>query len=284
MFQVLTSPPEKSLHRFYAAAREHFGYAETWWPGSPLELTLTAVLVQQCDWSKAWAAVGKLRDAGLVDLESLSRAEAEEVQACIHSVNFAPTKSIRLVRLSQALLSLGFCSIEALLESEPTDRVRDRLIELPGIGPETADCVLLFASDQHETFVVDAYARRLFRRMGLFPTLDQNFWTGSYEKLQRFFLEHITGFPALYDAFEFAPGVPFLVALLRDFHAQIVEIGKHHCLKTRPRCESPGKGGWKDYYFCREHCENNTCSCCPLSSVCASAQLGLADRATARRA
>jgi endonuclease III related protein len=269
MSQPRSSRPEYALRDFYRSVRGHFGYIETWWPGTPLELTLTAILVQQCDWSTAWAGLGRLRDHGLVDLESLADADPVQIESHIQPVAFAPTKARRLVGLSRTLVCHGTTTIDSLLDTGPTDSVRERLMDLPGVGPETADCILLFASDHHETFVVDAYTRRVFRRLELFSAVPHDFRNGPYETLRRFFLGHIAGFPALYDEFEFATAVPRSVALLRDFHAQIVELGKHHCLKTRPRCAAPGNAGWKDYPFCRGHCANNGCCACPLVATCA---------------
>jgi endonuclease-3 related protein len=268
MLQNASSRPECALRDFYGAVREHFGYTGTWWPGSPIELTITAILVQQCDWSVAWAGVGRLRERGLVDLESLSQADPEEVKSCIQPVSFAVTKAERLVSLSGRLVGKGFATIESLLDAESTDRCRQNLLDLPGIGPETADCILLFASDRHETFVVDAYTRRIFQRLNLFPAIAQDFWDKPYEMLRAFFFERIAGYSTLYEGFEFAPRVSPVVALLRDFHSQIVELGRHHCLKTSPRCWSPGKAGWKDYFFCRGHCSNNGCLGCPLVKIC----------------
>jgi endonuclease-3 related protein len=257
---------------YYAALRGHFGYADVWWPGSPLELTLTAVLVQQCDWSTAWKSVGELKKAGLVDLDRLRRAGVASVHALIKTVTFAPTKARRLVLLAEAIVQAGFCRMEELLASDSTTVTRRRLLALPGIGRETADCILLFASDRHETFVVDAYTRRLLMRRKLFPDLDDRFWSRHYEVLRRFLLQLTLDFPTLYDGYRFAPGVPRTVALLRDFHAQILELGRHHCLSKDPRCSSQGKEGWRDYPFCRDHCANNSCTHCPVLGECAAAQ------------
>lgn len=265
----------RALQRFYAAAREHFGYTSVWWPGTPIELTVTALLVQQCNWSVAWQAAIRLRDVGLLDLARLARAEASEVLDLIRPVTFAAQKSARLVKIAARLRSEGCETIEDLLQQEPTDRVRRQLIALPGIGQETADSVLLFASDRHETFVVDEYARRLFERLRLFPDREAGFWRRPYEDLRQFFLEQITDFMPLYDPLPLPSTAPRSVALLRDFHAQIVELGRHHCRKTNPRCFQRGWPGWTDqaghFVFCESHCANNGCDGCPLGELCCAA-------------
>lgn len=266
----------RGLQRFYAAAREHFGYTSVWWPGTPIELTVTALLVQQCNWSVAWQATIRLQAAGLLDLARLAHTESSCVLDLIRPVTFAAQKSARLVKIAARLRSEGCETIEDLLHQEATDQVRRQLIALPGIGQETADSILLFASDRHEAFVVDEYARRLFERLQLFPDRDTGFWRHAYEDLRRFFLEHITGSISLYDAVPLPSSAPRRVALLRDFHAQIVELGRHHCRKTNPRCSQRGWPGWTDqaghFVFCESHCANNGCGGCPLEPFCASAR------------
>jgi endonuclease-3 related protein len=261
------------LHRFYVAARGHFGYTSRWWPGTPMELTVTAVLVQQCDWTVAWKAAKRLRDAGLLNLMHMAESDAATVTELIQTVAFPRQKAARLIQIAGRLVSCGFATIEELLQNGSTEQVRQRLVALPGIGDETADSMLLFAAERHETFVVDAYARRLFQRLDLFDGCDQGFWRRPYDRLRRFFLDHITDFLPLYDGLELAASLPRSVALLRDFHAQIVELGRHHCRKTSPRCVQAGWPGWKDedgdFIFCDDHCSQNGCVSCPLSDSCA---------------
>ena len=76
-------PIPRRLAGVYAALRGHFDYSPGWWPGTPLEITLTAILVQQCDWAAAWAAVTELRRRGLLSLDALARAPADLVHGAI---------------------------------------------------------------------------------------------------------------------------------------------------------------------------------------------------------
>ena len=87
-------------------------------------------------------------------------------------------------------------------------------------------------------------------------------------RLKQFFEDHLLADLSLYDEFEFALGVPRTVALLRDYHAQLVELGKHHCLRSSPRCRTRGRRGWAGYEFCNAHC-NADCHTCPLLDFCA---------------
>jgi endonuclease-3 related protein len=260
------------LRDVYARLRGHFGYAPQWWPGTPLEIVLTAILVQQCDWGAAWKAVGRLREGGLLSLSRLAAAHPDGVRACIRGVAFAPTKATRLIELAAALSERGYSEVEAYLStSRDTAALRAELLSLPGIGEQTADCLLLFAGG-HACFVVDAYTRRAFRRLGVLPGCGEAFWAQPYGRLKTFLETHVLADLSLYDTFTFALGVRREVALLRDFHAQLVELGKHHCLKTAPRCHTSGRAGWVGYVLCETHCQRAGCNRCPLSGVCGTAR------------
>lgn len=258
----------RQLRDLYAALRSHFGYHPKWWPGDPTELALTTILVQQCDWSAAWRAVQRLHSEGLLSLERLASASADEVLGLIQGVAFAPTKSGRLIEFARSLRGWGFEDLEALLQSDETGELRRRLLTLNGVGEETADCILLFAGE-HASFVVDAYTRRAFRRLNVFPRVPDSFWASPYRTLKAFFEEHIPGGLEPYNELDLDPAVPREVALFRDFHAQIVELGKHHCLKRAPLCSTMGKKGWRDYQVCTTHCGNaGACTACPLRDIC----------------
>jgi endonuclease III len=149
-----------------------------------------------------------------------------------------------------------------------TAALRHDLLSLAGVGPQTADGILTFASDGHPPFVVDEYTRRAFRRLGAFPELAEDSWSQPHGRLQRFFGEHVLAGLSLYGAFVFSPGVRRDVAVFRDFHAQLVELGKHHCLRRNPCCGRRGRNGWKGYPFCESHCGAEECSACPLRPLC----------------
>jgi endonuclease-3 related protein len=264
----------RTLRDVYSRLRSHFGYATPWWPGTPLEITIGALLVQRCNWSAAWSAVGRLRGAGLVSLPALAGASPQAIEDGIRGVSFPGRKATRLIRLARSVLDRGHCEVESYLSpSHETTSLRDDLLALDGIGSETADCILLFASE-HPHFIIDEYTRRVFRRLDIFPEseIDVRFWSRPYDLLQTFFEDNILDFMELYGDFEFAPGVLREVALLRDFHAQLVELGRHHCLKSSPRCRTRGVDGWQDYPPCESHCRTNGCRCCPLIGVCKTAR------------
>ncbi len=258
----------RKLHQFYSDMRRHFGYEPRWWPGSPWEITLSALLVQQCDWTVAHQGVQRLIENGYNGINELADAELVIVHESIRSISFAPTKSQRLVAFAQLLRQRGFDDVAEYLASDTTDDLRTQLLESPGIGHETADAILLFAGESHSTFVIDAYTRRILSRARLSARLDERFWKQPAPLLRQFLLEHLLAGSAEYDQFEWHTHVPRDVAVLRDYHAQLVELGRHHCLKSKPRCHTSGKSGWSNYEFCRNHCTAETCAACPLGEVC----------------
>lgn len=266
----MSTETSNRLLDLYGRLRAHFGYAPVWWPGSPPEIFVTAILVQQCDWAQAWKACGRLGEHGLLKLPDLADTPPRQIESLISPVAFAPTKSERLVALGQQLVRRGHRSLEEMLDRHcETQELREDLLSIEGIGQETADCILLYAS-QRPVFVIDSYTRRTFARLGLFPGVPTDFWlTSSYKTLQHFFTAALNESLEDYRAFTFDAAVPLAVALFRDFHAQIVELGKHHCLRSKPRCHATGVNGWTDYFFCESHCINNACTQCPLSGVCA---------------
>ncbi len=257
------------LAEIYRRLRSHFGYTHPWWPGSPFQITLTAVLVQQCDWGVAWEAVLRLETAGVKTVIDLADRRPEQIHEAIRSVTFAPTKSKRLVGIADWVRGAGFETFEAFLSTDrDTFTVRGQVLARRGIGPETADCLLGFASE-HPVFVVDAYTRRIFERLNIVPNVSSDFWQkGRYADIQEFFETHILGDLTLYDEFDFPPELPRGVAILRDYHALLVELGKHHCLKTGPHCYQTGKPGWQNYAYCLDHCLAELCTTCPLSRLC----------------
>lgn len=256
------------LHGLYSSLRRHFGYQPGWWPGSPWQITLSAILVQQCDWTVAQRGMQQLMAHGMHGINELADASAGDVHAAIRSISFAPTKAQRLIAFAARLRELGFEHIVDYLASEQTDVLRSSLLTMPGIGDETADAMLLFAGDSHPTFIIDAYTRRIFSRTELGTCLDKEFWKQSTSLLRSFLQEHLLASLDRYDHFEWNDGVPRQVALFRDYHAQLVELGRHHCLKSKPRCDKSGKQGWTDNEFCRKHCGDPKCIACPLVDVC----------------
>jgi endonuclease-3 related protein len=189
-------------------------------------------------------------------------------------VSFGPTKAARLREIGQTIA--GRCgSLAAFLSPErDTDAVRRELLALPGLGPETVDCILLYAST-HPRFIIDAFTRRVGARLGGWTGLTAETWqTARYETLQNFLQEVLLSRLPAYAEIGFDGQVPLTVAVFRDFHAQFVELARHHCTRQSPRCRAGGAEGWRDYFHCRSHCRAAGCSQCPLVEACAFGQAG----------
>lgn len=192
-------------HLFAAYGPQH------WWPGeTPFEIIVGAVLTQNTAWGNVSRAIANLKAAGLLSLEALLQAPEDEVRQLLAPSGFYNIKYRRLRNLLGFLADKGAC---AHLESAPVEEARSALLAVHGIGPETADSILLYALGR-PTFVVDAYTRRLLARLG-------EEWAAKapYEAIRRYFMERL----------------PCDVTLYNEFHALIVTHGKTHCRK-RPNC------------------------------------------------
>lgn len=194
----------------YELLLEAYG-PQSWWPAdTPLEVVVGAVLTQNTAWRNVAVAIANLKSAGLLDLQALRRATADEVKAAIRPSGFYNVKYDRLSRVVAFLLESGGIEGAAAL---PADELRAALLATPGVGPETADSILLYALHQ-PFFVVDSYTRRLLTRLG-------HAWAerAPYAEVQAWFIAHL----------------PSEVAIYNEYHALIVQHCKTRCKKA-PWC------------------------------------------------
>lgn len=219
------SPPPPDLHQAYHLLRERFGHQD-WWPGdSPLEVCLGAILVQNTAWTGVERALASLRAITPLQPRPLLDLPRPRLEQAIRPAGCFRVKADRLQAFLRVLVHECDASIDRLFAG-PRDQVRQRLLAIRGIGPETADCLLLYAGG-HPSFVIDAYAIRVFRRHGWFglggpaDTLPR----AVREDLRRRCMEAL----ALGSAEE-------EVERWGDFHAQLVAVGKTHCRPRDPRC------------------------------------------------
>ncbi|MFO7982166.1 MAG: endonuclease III domain-containing protein [Desulfuromonadales bacterium] len=191
----------------------HFGPLH-WWPAdTPFEVAVGAVLTQNTSWINVEKAIANLRDAETLTPKAIRELPRSELEALIRPSGFFRQKAERLHLFVDHLFAHHDGSISRLLDA-PLAEARKELLSLKGIGPESADSILLYAGG-HPSFVVDAYTRRLFGRLGL---LEGNEW---HETIRYLFMDHL----------------PPDAELFNEYHALIVEQCKTFCRKRRPHCD-----------------------------------------------
>ncbi len=202
------------LMEIYERLLDHFG-RQYWWPAeSPFEVLVSAVLVQNTSWSNVEKVMGILREEGMRTVEDLDDLAIEELFELIRPVGYYRIKGKRLKNLLAYIRDRHGGSLEAMFQT-PLDRLRRELLEINGIGPETADSILLYAGNL-PTFVVDAYTLRIFARHGWAePDCD-------YHQLKSLFEDGLERDAALYN----------------EYHALLVRLGKERCYKRKPQCQA----------------------------------------------
>jgi len=193
--------------RLYAAAGPR-----GWWPGDGRdEIIIGAVLAQNTAWRNVEGALVNLRRAGLLRLSRLAVARPSTLARLLRPAGYFNLKARRLKAVARFFAPAGRERFEEMAPW-PTDRLREELLSVWGVGPETADSILLYALDRL-SFVVDAYTLRVVERHGLLAA------GSGYEAARSFFSRHTRPDPALYN----------------EYHALLVWVGHHFC-KPRPRC------------------------------------------------
>ena len=199
--------------RVYELLLEQHG-PQGWWPSeSPFETMVGAVLTQRTAWANAARAIDSLRQAGLLAPQRMRAEPVESLAAHIRASGFFRTKARKLHALCAYLGSYGD-DVARLREADAT-RLRAELLTVHGIGPETADAIMLYAVGV-PTFVVDAYAQRIFKRLGE-PSAE-----GSYGRFQAWLMD----------------GLPGNTDLLGEYHALLVRHGREVCVARQPRCDA----------------------------------------------
>jgi endonuclease-3 related protein len=186
-----------------------------WWPGeTPLEIMVGAILTQNTAWSNVERAIGRLKEEGALSASLLHQMDEALLAEWIRPAGYYRIKAGRL----KNFFDFFFREYEGNLgrmKSQPLEVLRPQLLEVKGIGPETADSILLYGLGM-PTFVVDAYTHRIFSRHQL---IEEDI---GYDDLRSFFMDHLPLDPGLYN----------------EYHALLVRLGKGYCKKKNPRCEA----------------------------------------------
>ncbi len=201
----------------YATLLAAYGTRQ-WWPAeTPFEVILGAYLTQATAWRNVERTIANLRSAGVLTVEGIRTISEESLRQVIRPSGFVMRKAASIKAFVQFLDEIYGGSLDNMA-AQSTDILRPQLLALPGVGPETADAILLYALG-HPVFVVDEYLRRVATRHELVPM------NARYAELQ------VLGDRAV------ASGTAEETARhANELHALIVEVGKRHC-GTTPRCE-----------------------------------------------
>lgn len=183
-----------------------------WWPGqTPFEIIVGAILTQNTNWANVEKAIENLKKAGCLTPEKLHRLPPEQLASYIKPAGYFNIKAGRLKHFLDWLFKKHEGSLENLAAMAPS-ALRKQLLDIKGIGPETADSICLYAFGK-PIFVVDAYTARIFGRHGLIED------GSGYDQIQQLFHS----------------GLEKDAGLFNEYHALIVRLGKEHC-KKRPVC------------------------------------------------
>ena len=233
--------------RYYHALYRLWG-PQHWWPAeTQFEVIVGAYLTQNTAWTNVELALGNLRKSRLLSVEGIRKVSRPRLERLIRPSGYFRQKAARL-KMFVRFLDENYRGSLNRLFSQPPEKLRDELLSLNGVGPETADSILLYAGN-HPVFVVDAYTRRILDRHGILAEKTD------YEEIRELFqqalapmIHHQQVSPAkgpLESGLRGAAHPPSamstaartaLVQVYNEMHGLIVGVGKNYCRKTKPAC------------------------------------------------
>lgn len=202
---------KKRLELIYEKLFDAFG-PQHWWPGdTPFEVAVGAILTQNTNWGNVEKAIRNLKEEKALNAEKLHKMHVTELSGLIRPAGYFNIKATRLKSFIGFLVNHYGGSMERM-KHEDIDILRKKLLAIHGIGPETADSILLYALGK-PVFVIDAYTKRVLSRHHI---KDHD---APYETFQELFHNSLKRNPRLYN----------------EYHALFVRVGKTFC-RQRPRC------------------------------------------------
>jgi endonuclease III related protein len=237
--QIPLKTPSDSIRAYYLSLFRQWG-PQNWWPAeSRFEVIAGAFLTQNTAWSNVEKAVALLRRGGVLSISGIRRVPLAELQELVRPSGYFRQKAQRLKTFVAFLDSAYSGSLDRMF-AQPSEKLREELLALNGVGPETADSILLYAGD-HPVFVVDAYTRRILERHGLIHP------KSSYDEI-RYVVREAIGQAESLDVRD-SGGSPrhpasrmserrrnALAQHYNEFHALIVRTGVEYC-RTVAKCE-----------------------------------------------
>lgn len=243
----MTERKHEAIRAYYDTLFSTWG-RQHWWPAqSRFEMIVGAYLTQNTSWMNVEKALGNLRQARLLTIDGIRRTPRRKLERLLRPSGYFRQKARRLKTLIHFLDARYGGSLARML-ARPTTELREELLALNGVGPETADSILLYAGN-HPVFVVDAYTRRILERHQIISS------AASYEEIRELFEQALAGTPPPEQS---AAGAPArigprgschrpsrvsraersaIVQVFNEMHGLIVGVGKNYCLKSQTRCE-----------------------------------------------
>lgn len=240
--------PETQVREIYRTLFSTYG-PQHWWPAkSRFEVIVGAYLTQNTSWKNVEYAIANLRCQHVLSIQSIREISIVSLEKLIRPAGFYRQKAQRLKNFVSYLDRNYRGSLDRMF-TQPTEKLRQELLGLNGVGPETADSILLYAG-KHPVFVVDAYTRRILDRHGILPMGTR------YEDIRTFF-ERALARVAIDDSWnlsdqtkdlneKFLPVSKKPIAtsedtistqVLNEMHALVVQVGKDCCLSKRAKCD-----------------------------------------------
>ncbi len=205
-------PISRQLLEIYQRLLKFFG-PQGWWPGdTPFEVCIGAILTQNTNWRNVEKAITTLKSSALLEPEALHQIPAETLARLIRPAGYYNLKAVRIKAFINFIFEHFNGRLENMFQVDPAE-LRNLLLKVKGIGPETADSMVLYAFDK-PSFVVDAYTMRILYRHNLI------YGEADYDEVRRLFMDFL----------------PEDVELFNEYHALLVRLGKEYCRRKRPRC------------------------------------------------
>lgn len=202
---------KKILSDVYNALYKSFG-PQHWWPGdTPFEVAVGAILTQNTNWGNVEKAIANIKRVGALHPQKLHDMPHEQLAELIRPAGYFNVKAKRLAAFMSFFVN-HYKGSMAYMKTKDTISLRPELLSVKGIGPETADSILLYALEK-PVFVIDAYTKRVLSRHGIITE------DAAYHETQELFHRNL----------------PEDVRLFNEYHALFVMVGKHYC-KPKPRC------------------------------------------------
>lgn len=240
--------PDDHIRAYFKMLYQLWG-RQHWWPAqSPFEVIVGAYLTQNTSWTNVERALANLRNARRLSVSGIRRTPLRQVENLVHSTGYFRQKA-RHLKTFVRFLDRRYAGSLARMFSQPTATLREELLSLDGIGPETADSILLYAGN-HPVFVVDAYTRRIVERHQLMSS------RATYDEVRDLFERSLLllepGFVVADSDAVSTAGPPnschapskmstarrsAAAQVFNEMHGLIVGVGKNFCKKSQPDCE-----------------------------------------------